>query len=58
MTQDNVSFAGNMLAGPQVIEATMQSFEANAHLPFAQRLITALSAGEVYDTLAALTDGR
>lgn len=46
MTQDNVSFAGNMLAGPQVIEATMQSYEAHARLPFAQRLITALSAGE------------
>jgi uncharacterized Ntn-hydrolase superfamily protein len=40
------SVAGNMLAGPQVIEATATAFKANANLPFAQRLITALAAGE------------
>jgi uncharacterized Ntn-hydrolase superfamily protein len=40
------SVAGNMLAGPQVIEATARAYEANAKLPFAERLITALAAGE------------
>ena len=43
---EGFSVAGNMLAGPQVIEATATSYEANANVPFAQRLITALAAGE------------
>lgn len=42
----NFSVAGNMLAGPQVIEATAKSYEAHAHQSFGQRLITALAAGE------------
>ncbi|MEO8558443.1 MAG: DUF1028 domain-containing protein [Rhodospirillales bacterium] len=40
------SVAGNMLAGPKVIEDTAQTFEAHADLPLAQRLIAALKAGE------------
>jgi uncharacterized Ntn-hydrolase superfamily protein len=40
------SLAGNMLAGPQVLEATAKSYEAHAHLPFARRLIVAMQAGE------------
>lgn len=40
------SVAGNMLAGPQVIEATAAAYEANAALPFAERLLLALAAGE------------
>jgi uncharacterized Ntn-hydrolase superfamily protein len=40
------SVAGNMLAGPQVIEATALAYEANAGLPFAERLLAALAAGE------------
>lgn len=40
------SVAGNMLAGPQVIEATAQAYEQNSRLPFAERLIEALAAGE------------
>ena len=40
------SVAGNMLAGPQVIAATAVAYEVNAILPFAQRLIAALAAGE------------
>jgi uncharacterized Ntn-hydrolase superfamily protein len=40
------SVAGNMLAGPQVISATAAAFEANPGLPFAERLIAALAAGE------------
>jgi uncharacterized Ntn-hydrolase superfamily protein len=40
------SVAGNMLAGPQVISATAAAYEAASALPFAERLIAALAAGE------------
>jgi uncharacterized Ntn-hydrolase superfamily protein len=40
------SCAGNMLAGPQVVAETVKSFERNAALPMARRLIVALQAGE------------
>ncbi len=40
-----VSVAGNMLAGPQVVEATLASYLANAALDFDDRLIAALEAG-------------
>jgi uncharacterized Ntn-hydrolase superfamily protein len=40
------SVAGNMLAGPAVLAASSRSYEANAALPLAQRLIAALAAGE------------
>jgi len=40
------SVAGNMLAGPRVIEATAQAFEASAGQPLAQRLVLAMQAGE------------
>jgi uncharacterized Ntn-hydrolase superfamily protein len=43
---EGYSLAGNMLAGPQVLEATARSYEANASLPFARRLIVAMQAGE------------
>ncbi|HEY8051137.1 MAG TPA: DUF1028 domain-containing protein [Ramlibacter sp.] len=43
---EGFSVAGNMLAGPQVIDATAQAWRANAALPFAERLIEALAAGE------------
>ena len=43
---EGYSLAGNMLAGPQVLEATAKSYEAHAHLPFARRLIVAMQAGE------------
>lgn len=43
---DRVSVAGNMLAGPQVIESTLAAYEANLSLPFAERLMTAMEAGE------------
>lgn len=41
----DVSVAGNMLAGPAVINATLAAFEA-ASGPMAERLLTALEAGE------------
>jgi len=43
---DNFSLAGNMLAGAAVLDDTAQAFIANASLPFAQRLIAAMKAGE------------
>ncbi|MBI1846049.1 MAG: DUF1028 domain-containing protein, partial [Candidatus Rokubacteria bacterium] len=40
------SVAGNMLAGPQVIAETAAAYQSNAALPFAERLMAALAAGE------------
>jgi uncharacterized Ntn-hydrolase superfamily protein len=40
------SVAGNMLAGPGVLDATASVYESGAALPFAQRLVEALAAGE------------
>jgi uncharacterized Ntn-hydrolase superfamily protein len=40
------SVAGNMLAGPAVVADTASFYEANAALPFAERLIGALDAGQ------------
>lgn len=40
------SVAGNMLAGPAVIGETAKAFATNAALPFPQRLIAAMKAGE------------
>jgi uncharacterized Ntn-hydrolase superfamily protein len=42
----NVSVAGNMLAGPAVVEATLDAFNRQADLPFAERLMSALDAGQ------------
>jgi uncharacterized Ntn-hydrolase superfamily protein len=43
---DGFSVAGNMLAGPQVIEATARAYVEAADRPFPERLIRALAAGE------------
>ena len=43
---DGFSIAGNMLAGPQVLDETAKAYAENATLPFAQRLIAAMRAGE------------
>ena len=43
---DNFSVAGNMLAGPQVIEATAAAYRSHAALPLAERLLAALAAGD------------
>jgi uncharacterized Ntn-hydrolase superfamily protein len=43
---DDFSVAGNMLAGPQVLQATIDAFVDQAHLPLAERLIAAMAAGE------------
>ena len=43
---DGFSVAGNMLAGPRVIEDTAQSYVAERARPFAERLMAAMRAGE------------
>jgi len=40
------SVAGNMLAGAEVIERTARAYEAASALPFAERLLAAMDAGE------------
>jgi uncharacterized Ntn-hydrolase superfamily protein len=43
---ENLSVAGNMLAGPRVIEETAAAYAKNAGLSFPRRLIAAMRAGE------------
>jgi uncharacterized Ntn-hydrolase superfamily protein len=43
---DGFSVAGNMLAGPGVLDACAEAYEQHAHLDFAERLIVAMQAGE------------
>lgn len=43
---EGFSVAGNMLAGPRVIDETAAAYRANADRPFADRLIRALEAGQ------------
>ena len=43
---DGYSVAGNMLAGPQVLHDTASAYERSASLPFAERLLAALEAGD------------
>lgn len=43
---DGCSVAGNMLAGPAVVEDTAAAYLANAGAPLPQRLIAAMRAGE------------
>ncbi|SDF40145.1 MULTISPECIES: DUF1028 domain-containing protein [Thalassobaculum] len=46
-TGDAVSIAGNMLAGPQVLDATVAAWNAGSEAqPFADRLLGALEAGQ------------
>lgn len=42
----DVSVAGNMLAGPQVVAETLEAYLAAASLDFDERLIVAMEAGE------------
>ncbi|WP_186419059.1 DUF1028 domain-containing protein [Bosea sp. CS1GBMeth4] len=41
-----VSVAGNMLAGPQVVQETLKAYVQNSGLDFDERLLVALEAGE------------
>jgi uncharacterized Ntn-hydrolase superfamily protein len=46
LADQNVSVAGNMLAGPAVIEATLEAYKRTAGESFAERLLKALDAGQ------------
>ena len=41
-----MSVAGNMLAGPDIVERTWEAFASNPDLPFVDRLLAAMDAGE------------
>lgn len=45
-SEENLSLAGNMLAGPRVLQETEAAYRASAELSFARRLIAAMRAGE------------
>lgn len=46
MPGEGVSLAGNMLAGPEVLEATLESYRRHLQTPFVERLLGAMEAGE------------
>ncbi|MCS6876775.1 MAG: DUF1028 domain-containing protein [Geminicoccaceae bacterium] len=46
LAESGVSLAGNMLAGPAVLEATLETWLARRDLPLVARLIAAMRAGE------------
>jgi uncharacterized Ntn-hydrolase superfamily protein len=46
LADEGVSVAGNMLAGPAVIEATLEAFRTRARLTLPERLMAALDAGQ------------
>ena len=46
LERGGISVAGNMLAGPQVVETTADAFLASAGKPLAERFLIALEAGE------------
>jgi uncharacterized Ntn-hydrolase superfamily protein len=46
VVHEHFSVAGNMLAGPRVLQATAETFAASAGQPLAERLIAAMRAGE------------
>jgi uncharacterized Ntn-hydrolase superfamily protein len=46
LARDGFSVAGNMLAGPGVIEATADAYARTQGLPLAERLLAAMEAGE------------
>lgn len=45
-SEPGLSVAGNMLAGPAVIDATFEAFRAGSGLALVERLIAAMRAGE------------
>ena len=46
LTADDVSVAGNMLAGPEVVAETMRVYQAGRRRPLGERLLRALEAGQ------------
>jgi uncharacterized Ntn-hydrolase superfamily protein len=45
-TREGVSVAGNMLAGAAVVEDTLATYLDNMNMPFVERLLAALDAGQ------------
>jgi uncharacterized Ntn-hydrolase superfamily protein len=43
---EGVSVAGNLLVGPEVIEATLEAYRAHMELAFVERLLAGLDAGQ------------
>lgn len=43
---NGVSVAGNMLAGPDVVDATLEAYVLHVDMPFEERLLKAMFAGE------------
>jgi uncharacterized Ntn-hydrolase superfamily protein len=46
VVRPGISVAGNMLAGPDVVSATAETFETSTEKSFVRRLIAAMKAGE------------
>lgn len=46
LVEENVSVAGNMLAGPEVVGTTLESYLRHSELPMLERLLKAMEAGE------------
>ncbi|TCL73474.1 DUF1028 domain-containing protein [Rhizobium sp. BK251] len=46
LVDHNISVAGNMLAGPQVIETTLAVYQKSSGKPLVERLLDAMQAGE------------
>lgn len=46
MKGPRISVAGNMLVGPQVVQTTLDRYMTTEQLPFAERLLAALDAGQ------------
>ena len=46
VTEDGVAIQGNILAGPQVVEAMKRAWDDSAGEPLARRLLAALAAGD------------
>lgn len=46
LIEENVSVAGNMLAGPEVVGTTLESYLRHSELPMLERLLKAMEAGE------------
>jgi len=46
LVEEDISVAGNMLAGPQVVAATLATYRKAAAKPFVERLLEAMQAGE------------
>jgi uncharacterized Ntn-hydrolase superfamily protein len=46
VTGDGVAIQGNILTGPEVVDAMKAAWDGNPSLPFAERLLAALTAGD------------